>query len=167
MNKNAFFSSAPKVLAGSGNKGGLDDSSDDDYPPPAKVTGSSRATASSPKTSVDVKVGQQGNVPTGRSKVSFVRPRAPAAEDITLQLQKMQDRYDALEDRFATYESKCLRAASKLQEKLGELKLTADQLTDVYDCIQDCGFPFVGSDELDAEDQEDDQGTGRPIKSSV
>lgn len=79
----------------------------------------------------------------------------------------MQARYDALQDQFATYQSVCVKAAGKLQEKLGGLNLTEDQLTDVYDCIQFSGFPFVGSDELDAEDQEDDQGTGRPSKSKA
>jgi len=77
-----------------------------------------------------------------------------------LQLQKMQDKYDALQDRFATYESECVKAAGNLLKRLEGLKLTGDQLTDVCDCIQDCGFPFVGSDEPNADDQEDDQGTG-------
>ena len=76
-------------------------------------------------------------------------------------LQGMQEKYDALEDQFATYESRCLRAAAKLQEKLEQLKLTPDQLVDVFDCIQDCGFPFVGPEEPSAENQEDGQGTAR------
>ena len=76
-------------------------------------------------------------------------------------LREMQERYDALEDAFGTYQSKCVRAASNLQEKLDQLELTADQLADVYDCIQDCGFPFVGPDEPSAQNQEEGQGTTR------
>jgi hypothetical protein len=159
MSKNPFFSSAPKVVAGSGNKCDFDGSSDDDYFPPAKVTGSSRATAFSSKTDVEVKVGQQSDVPKGRTTVSFVRHRAPRTEDMAAKLQGMQEKYDALEDQFATYESRCLKAAAKLQEKLEQLKLTQDQLVDVFDCIQDCGFPFVGPEEPSAENQEDGQGT--------